>query len=63
MKIVRMKKIGFDDDTIDDIYQLQFGCCSKPLLPCHVCNRYGRHFPLHVWKEMGLKYHHNFWNY
>ena len=36
----KMEEMGYNN--IELIYDLQFGCCGKPHVPCFVCNRDGK---------------------
>ena len=38
-KIEGMIQSGIEENLADSIYDEQFGCCSKPLVPCYVCNK------------------------
>jgi len=61
-KVEGMKKVGLDEELINNIYERQFGSCSKAVVPCYVCNMMGeRSIPVSWKNRANIKYDLGYW--
>jgi hypothetical protein len=62
LKILTMRKSAIPESDAKDICNFQFASCSKPFVPCYLCNRSGALLPVGCDDKLNGKRIRSFWS-